>query len=243
MSGDLKWNKIFGAALATGLVILGVNIVAEGVYHSETPEKMGYQIEVAEETEGADAGPALPPDWGTLLPVADLAAGEAQFKKCASCHKLDANGTGPGLMGVVGRGVAAHPGFAFSPAMTAHRAESPTWTYDALDEFLAAPSKDVPGTKMSFAGLKKQEDRVNLIAWLRTQGSSGYPIPAPDPSRQAPAAGAAPAAAPAAATGASAQAGQTPVTGAAGQPTQQTNTVQTDRPTQPPSGSTPPAKK
>jgi len=243
MSGDLKWNKIFGAVLATGLVILGVREVSTRMFAPEESEKMGYQIEVAEEEAAGPAAPQLPPDWGTVLASADLAKGESLFARCASCHKLDANGTGPGLMGVVGRGVAAHPGFAFSPAMTAHRAESPTWTYDALDEFLAAPSKDVPGTKMSFAGLKKQEDRVNLIAWLRTQGSSGYPIPAPDPSRQAPAAGAAPAAAPAAATGASAQAGQTPVTGAAGQPTQQTNTVQTDRPTQPPSGSTPPAKK
>ena len=244
MSGDLKWNKIFGAVLATGLVVLGVREVSSRMFAHEESEKMGYQIEVAEEETEGPAAPQLPPDWGTVLASADMGKGEALFARCASCHKLDANGTGPGLMGIVGRGVAAHPGFAFSEALIAHRSASPTWTYDALDEFLAAPAKEVPGTKMSFAGLKKQEDRINLIAWLRSQGSSGYPIPAPDPSRQAAAPGAAPApAAPAAAEGASAQAGQTPVTGAAGQPTQQTNTVQSDRPAQPSTGSTPPAKK
>ncbi|HYE41888.1 MAG TPA: cytochrome c family protein [Caulobacteraceae bacterium] len=258
MSGNLETNKILGAGLATALVILGLGIVSESLFHTEKPEKMGYAIEVAEETtEGGDAGPALPPDWGTLLPVADLAAGEAQFKKCASCHKLDANGIGPALQGVVGRQVAGAPGFAFSEAMVGHRAEAPNWSYDALDEFLAAPAKDVPGTKMSFAGLKKQEDRVNLIAWLRSQGSSGYPIPPSDPARQ-PAAAATPAGAagtveaPAAgsdqAPTATAQgggaAGQAPLSGPAAAPTtQNTSTVETARPTQPPSGDTPPAKK
>lgn len=235
MSGDLKWNKIFGAALATGLVILGVREVSTRMFATEEPEKMGYQIEVAEAEESGPAQPELPPDWGTVLASADLAKGEALFGRCTSCHKLDANGTGPALLAIVGRAVAGHAGFAYSEAMTAHRAEAPTWTYDALDEFLAAPSKDVPGTKMSFAGLKKQEDRINLIAWLRTQGSSSYPIPAPDPSRQAPAPGAAPAA-PAAAEGASAQAGQAPVTGAAAAPTTQAS------PAAPPAGSPPPKK-
>lgn len=251
MSGNLETNKILGAGLATALVILGLGIVSETLFHTEKPEKMAYAIEVAEETtDGADAGPALPPDWGTLLPVADLAAGENQFKKCASCHKLDANGIGPGLQGVVGRAVASHPGFAYSEAMVGHKAEAPTWTYDALDEFLAAPAKDVPGTKMSFAGLKKQEDRVNLIAWLRSQGSSGYPIPPSDPARQPQAAAAAPAgaagttAAPAEGEAQAAEGGQTPETGAASAPsTQSSATLETDRPAQPPSGATAPAKK
>ena len=206
MSGDLNWNKIFGAALATGLVILGVREVSTRMFTAEPPEKMGYNIEVADEGAGdGPAAPQLPPDWGVVLASADLAAGENQFKKCASCHKLDANGIGPGMLGIVGRPVASHAGFAYSEAMVGHKAEAPNWTYDALDHFLVGPAKAVPGTKMSYAGLKNQEDRVNLIAWLRTQGSGGYPIPAPDPARQAPAAAApaaaaAPGAAPAAPT-------------------------------------------
>lgn len=186
MSGDLKWNKIFGAVLATGLVILGVREVSTRMFAAEPPEKMGYNIAVADEGAGeGPVAPQLPPDWGVVLASADLAAGENQFKKCASCHKLDANGIGPGLMGVVGRPVASHPGFAYSEAMIGHKADAPNWTYDALDQFLTAPAKVVSGTKMSYAGLKDQEDRVNLIAWLRSQGSGGYPIPAPDPARQA----------------------------------------------------------
>ncbi len=251
MSGDLKWNKIFGAALATGLVILGVREVSSRVYAVQPPEKMGYAIEVAIEEEGA-AAPELPPDWGTLLPIADLSAGERQFAKCASCHKLDANGIGPALNGIVGAPVASRPGFAYSDAMKAHAGSTPNWSYDALDEFLAAPAREVPGTKMSYAGLKKQEDRVALIAWLRSQGSTGYAIPAPDPARQAGApAGAAgvttaesggASQAPTATGDAGGPAGQAPIDGAAGQPLIENSTVQTARPQQPPSGSTAPAK-
>lgn len=187
MSGDLEWNKIFGAGLATALVILGVRELSTRMFAGEPPEKMGYHIEVAEEAAGAAGPAALPTDWGTVLPVADLAKGEAVFKKCVSCHTITpggANGIGPNLNGVVGRAPAAHAGFAYSDPMKAHATEAPQWSYDALDAFLTAPGKVVPGTKMSFAGIKNQEDRANLIAYLRSQGSGGYPIPAPDPARQ-----------------------------------------------------------
>ena len=210
MSGDLKLNMIMGAGLATALAIMGVRIGADMIYHTEKPEKPGYLIEVAEVAEGGDAaGPEILPDWGTVLATADLAAGEAQFKKCTSCHQVtDANGTGPGLNAIVGRPTAGHAGFAYSDAMKAHAGPAPTWTYDELYHFLGAPGKWVKGTKMAFAGIKKPEDRVNLIAWLKTHGSAGYPVPAPDPARQpgaAPAEGAAPAADAAAPEAAAAQ--------------------------------------
>jgi cytochrome c len=100
-------------------------------------------------------------------------------------------------------------GFAYSDAFQAHKATNPTWTLDELDLFLTAPGRHIPGTKMSFAGIRDTATRVNLIAWLRSQGSTGMAIPAPDPARQpgaaaaaaapvegvAPAAGAEPAAA------------------------------------------------
>lgn len=193
MSGDLNTNKILGAGLATALVILGVREVSMRLFETETPEKMGYAIQVA---EGAgDSGAAeveLPPDWGTVLASANLEAGANSFKKCASCHTIEqggANGTGPNLWGVVGNAPASHAGFSYSDALAGHAAEAPAWTYDELDGFLKAPSKWISGTKMSFAGIKSQEERVNLIAWLRAQDSSPAPIPAPDPSR-APAAAA-----------------------------------------------------
>jgi cytochrome c len=203
MSDDLKLNKIMGAVLATGLVIMGVKLGAEAIYGHKTPEKPGYAIEVAD-TGGSAGGPAAvvdtPPDWGTVLAKADLAAGEKTFGKCTSCHNNAQGGpnmTGPNLWGVVGRPTASHPGMSYSDAMMAHAKESPNWSYDALYTFLGGPAKVVKGTKMSFVGVKKPEERINLIAYLRSQGSTGYAIPAADPSR---AAGAAPAAgAPAAA--------------------------------------------
>ncbi len=219
MSGDLTLNKILGACLATGLVIMGASIGAGKLIKNREAEKPGYAIEVADTggEGGAAAAVDTPPDWGTVLPTADVAAGEAVFKKCTSCHNNAQGGpnmTGPNLWGVVGRPTASHPGMSYSDAMLAHAKEAPNWTYDQLYMFIGAPGKWVKGTKMTFAGVKKPEDRVNLIAYLRSQGSTGYAVPAPDPSR---AAGAAPGAAPAAAGAASGSAAA-PAAPAAGKP-------------------------
>ena len=196
MSGDLKWNKIMGAGLATVFVILMVKEGTAFIYHNEAPEKMGYFVDAPEEAAGGAAEEAvLPPDWGTILPTADLAAGEAAFARCKSCHTVDAggaNGIGPNLFGVVGGPVMHMSGFAYSDAMQAHKGEAPAWGLDELDQFLTAPGRYVPGTKMSFAGIRDTQTRVNLIAWLRSQGSGGMAIPAPDPARQPGAAPAAP---------------------------------------------------
>ena len=193
MSGDLKWNKIFGAALGTAFVILVVQQASGLVYHSEAPEKMGYFVDAPEEAAGGEAA-ELAPDWGTVLPTADLAAGEAAFARCQACHDAHQGGAdkiGPNLWGVVGGPVMHRPGFAYSDAMAKHKAEAPTWGYDQINSFITAPAKYVPGTKMSFAGIRDTQTRINLIAWLRSQGSTGFGIPAPDPSRQPGAAAAA----------------------------------------------------
>ncbi|MDP3406042.1 MAG: c-type cytochrome [Brevundimonas sp.] len=187
MSGDLKWNKIIGASLGTVLAILVVKEMSGAIYATETPEKMGYLVNAPEEAEAGAAEVELAPDWGTLIPVADLAAGEAAFARCQACHTMNvggANGIGPNLYGVVGGPVLHAAGFAYSDAMIAHKAEAPNWGYDELDQFIKAPARYVDGTKMSFAGLRDTTARVNLIAWMRSQGSGGYAIPAPDPARQ-----------------------------------------------------------
>ncbi|MGN6366126.1 c-type cytochrome [Asticcacaulis taihuensis] len=191
MSGDLQVNKILGAVLATGLVIMGVKLGAEAIYHREAPEKAGYHIEVADTggEGGAAAAVDTPPDWGTVIPTADIAAGEKTFQtKCTSCHN-NANGgpnaIGPNLWGVVGRPVASHPGMDYSDAMKAHAKEVPNWSWDAIYAFLGAPGKVVKGTKMTFVGVKKPEDRINLIAYLHSQGSTGYAVPAPKPAAAA----------------------------------------------------------
>lgn len=194
MSGDLKLNKIFGAALGTAFVILVVQQGSSMIYHSEAPEKMGYFVDAPEEAAGGPEEVVLPPDWGTVLPIADLAKGEAAFARCQACHTIapgGANGIGPNLNGVVGRAVAGHAGFSYSEGMVGHKAVDATWTLDALDQFITAPARYVEGTKMSFAGLRDTETRVNLIAYLRSQGSGAFAIPAPDPARQPGAAAAA----------------------------------------------------
>lgn len=224
MSGDLKWNKIMGACLGTAFAILVVQQVSGMVYHTKQPEKMGYFVDAPDEAAAGAAEAALPIDWGTVLPTADLAAGEAAFARCQACHTVNsggADGIGPNLFAVVGGPAMHRAGFAYSDAMAKHKAEAPIWNYDELDHFINAPGRYVPGTKMSFAGIRDEKTRINLIAWLRTQGSAGFAIPAPDPARQpgaaAPAAaeGEAPAAEGAAATEAGAAPAEAPAADAA----------------------------
>jgi cytochrome c len=173
---SFEWNKIIGAVLGTVLFIFVVRIVAEHVYEPEHPEKPGYVVE------------------GVIEEPADVAAGQASIAKCAACHdftKGGANKIGPGLYGIVDNARASHPGYAYSAAM---KGKPGNWTYDELNLFLKSPAVDIPGTKMSFAGIRSERERINLIAYLRSNDDAQAPIPAPKPA-DAPAA--APAAAPA----------------------------------------------
>ena len=185
---DLTFNKVAGAVLATGLSILGLNQLSAGVFETEAPAKPGYLIEVAEAGGDGPAAVEAPIDWGTALPTADVAAGEAVFAKCKSCHTVEAggpNGTGPNLNGVVGRKPGSHAGFAYSPGMTEFSGKQAVWDYEHINAFVQAPQKYISGTKMTFIGLKKAADRINVIAYLRSQGGT-LPIPAPNPVVAAP---------------------------------------------------------
>ena len=201
MSDSLAFNKYAGAVLATGFVIALLVNASNMVFSQEKVAKPGFKVEVQEETAGGAAAPEVPPDWGTVLPKADVAAGQATFAKCQSCHSLTANGTGPNLTGVVGRRPGTEPGFAYSDAMKAFGAKQPIWDYQHIYEFLKGPQDYINGTKMTFVGLKQPQDRINIIAFLHTQGST-LPIPPPNP----------------AAAAAPAPSGPTPAPGA-GQPT------------------------
>lgn len=185
---DLQFNKLAGATLATGLAIVGLTIVSDMIFEPEVAEKAGYAVAVAETVDaGGGAGPELPPDWGTVLPIANVAAGATVSNKCQSCHNFEqggANGIGPNLWNVLGRDAGSVPGFAYSPGMVAH----PAWDYANMDAFLLAPQRHIEGTKMSFVGLKKQDDRIAVIAYMRSMASSPPPIPAPNPAAAAAAA-------------------------------------------------------
>jgi cytochrome c len=226
MSDNLGFNKIAGAVLATGLALLGLRELSDIVYKKEPPAKPGYAIEVQEAAEGgAAAGPELPPDWGTVLPAANVEGGKAQAAKCQSCHNLDKGGpnqTGPNLWDVLGRKPGSHPGFAYSGAMTDFGAKNAAWDYQHLFEFIKSPGSYINGTKMTFVGIKKAEDRVNLIAYLRTLNDSPPPIPAPNPAAAAaaaPASGAPASAAPGAPAGVTGASGAKPAVVASGGPT------------------------
>ncbi len=195
---NLKGNLIFGAVLATGLGIMGVRVLTGILYNVEPPTTPGYAVEVAvEETaSGATAVATVIPDWGTIIPTTDIASGEAVFKKCASCHSIEksgANKTGPALWGIMGSKPGVHGvGFNYSAAMKEYGAAN-VWDFDTLYKFLENPKGVIKGTAMSYAGLKKSEDRVALIAYLHAKADSPIAVPAPKPA--APPAEAAPAAA------------------------------------------------
>jgi cytochrome c len=211
---DLTLNKVLGAVLATGLVIVGLGQLTDIIYKYEAPAKQGYAItpELPAGGAGAAAPVELPIDWGTELPKADVAAGKEVATKCQACHDLTQGGpnmTGPNLYGVLGRAPGTHAGFAYSDGMKAFGAKNPIWTFDLVNAFVTSPANYIDGTKMTFVGLKQRQDRINVLAYLHTLGSN-LPIPAPKPvvaAPAAPAASGAPAAgAPAAASAAAAPA-------------------------------------
>jgi cytochrome c len=138
---------------------------------------------VVPQLASAGAGPAAqqPADLGTLLASADATRGANTAKLCMSCHTFEqggANRVGPNLWAVVGRPIAGHGGFAFSPALSSHGGE---WSYEELDKYLASPSRAIPGNKMAFNGIRNPKDRANLLAYLGSLGSAAVPRPAPSP--------------------------------------------------------------
>jgi len=174
---DDRFNTISGWVLAGGIAALGLSILSGEYFHAERPEKMGYPIEGVEvegEAGAAEAGPPI----ATLLPAADPAKGAEVFKKCAACHTVNqggANGIGPNLYGTMGEPIGeGKAGFAFSDPL---KAVGGNWDFDKMNAWLTSPRKFAPGTKMTFAGLSKAEDRANLMVYLNQQGSN-IPLPA-----------------------------------------------------------------
>lgn len=173
---DNRSNTIAGWALAACVTALGLSIVSGMVFRGTPSEKMGYPIEGVEEGGGAAAAEK---PIAALLATADPAKGAEVFKKCAACHTINqggANGVGPNLYGTLGEEIAhGKAGFAFSDAL---KKVGGTWNFDNMSEWLKSPRKFADGTKMTFAGLGKVEDRANLLAYLNQQGSN-LPLPAP----------------------------------------------------------------
>jgi cytochrome c len=186
---SFELNKIAAGILFSLLLVLGVKNAAEILYETHPANPQSFVVEgVVAEGESEAAAPVeaevpLP----VLLAKADVAAGEKQAKKCQSCHNLEEGAgtkTGPDLYGIVGRKVASVTGFNYSAAM---KEKGGTWTFDELFHFVNDPKGYVKGTAMGFAGLKKPEQRADLLVYLNTLGSN-QPLPKADEAPAAPAA-------------------------------------------------------
>lgn len=170
MFDTMTLTKIGGALCGSLLVFLLGNWAAESLYHMGGGHgdhaEQAYVIDTGD-SEAAGTEEEAAPDFAAVLASADAAKGEKVFGKCKACHKLEtgANATGPYLNGIVNRAVGAAEGFGYSGALVA---VAETWTPENLNAFLENPKGFAPGTKMSFAGLKKIEDRADLIAYLET---------------------------------------------------------------------------
>ena len=178
MAGSLEGNKLMAAVLTAGIIGVGSGVFAGILYHPHELEEPVYRVEAAA-TEGAEAAPAAEAQpIGVLLASASAEKGEKAAKKCAACHSFDkggANKVGPNLWGVVNRPIGSHEGFSFSPALADKSADP--WDYDHLNQFLASPKTYAPGTKMSFAGISKDTERADVIAYLRSLADQPAPLP------------------------------------------------------------------
>lgn len=173
-------NKIAGAVLFALLIIFGTKTATNIIFKAPKPEKPGFEVEIAETSTGGDAAekaePAVP--LATLLAEASADKGKSIAKKCTACHTFDkggANKIGPNLYGIVGRALGTVDGFAYSGAL---KEKGGNWDYEALSAFVAKPKDFIPGTKMAFPGIKKGNQRADLILYLREQGDDKPPLPA-----------------------------------------------------------------
>jgi cytochrome c len=176
----LLFNKIAAAVLSAGLLAMITGFIAHELYHPHHLEKPAYEI-AAGVTSAAEkqtaAAPAGPQAIAPLLAKANADEGKKIAKKCESCHTFDKDGKnkiGPNLWGVIGRKHAGHEGFSYSAAM---QATPGTWDYETLNKFIYNPRGYVNGTKMTFAGLKNDQERADVIAFLRTLSDSPKPLP------------------------------------------------------------------
>lgn len=177
-SSSLEWNKIAGAVLVAVLAVKVIGIAGEKIYHPKMLEKNVVEIEGVEAapTQTA-AAPAAPEPIAPLLASADPEAGKKSFSKCLTCHTAEkgaGNKIGPNLWDVVGAQKQHVQGYAYSGALAK---KGGTWTYEEISEFITAPAKFAPGTKMTYAGDKQAKDRANIIAYLRTLSDSPKPLP------------------------------------------------------------------
>jgi len=173
-------NKIVAAVLMVALLIIGIGKVSDIIFHVEKPKTPGYAVEVEETvTVSTNSSETVEEkiDIAALMAMGDLAVGEKVFKKCAACHSIvkgGKNNIGPALYNVVGRKIGIVNDYKYSKALSGYGKE---WTFEELNGYLIKPAKWIKGTKMAFAGLRKEKDRASVILYLNQNSDNPLPLP------------------------------------------------------------------
>ena len=177
---SFELNKIIAAILMVALLVIGLGKIADGIFHVEKPESPGYQVEVENQlTLGASQAAEIVEkiDITAVMELGDVASGEKIFKKCAACHSINKGGKnkiGPALYNVVGRAVGGVDNYKYSKTLASYDKE---WTFEELNGFLKKPSSYLKGTKMSYAGLRKEKDRASIIKYLNQNSDNPKLLP------------------------------------------------------------------
>ncbi len=173
-------NKIVAAVLMVALLVIGIGKLSDVIFHVEKPEKPGYAVDVEEASTVSTSTKASVEekvDIAALMAMGDVTIGEKVFKKCAACHSIvkgGKNNIGPALYNVVGRKTGVVSDYKYSKALASYDKE---WTFEELNGYLIKPAKWVKGTKMAFAGLRKEKDRASVIKYLNQNSDSPLPLP------------------------------------------------------------------
>ena len=174
-------NKIIAAVLLTALIVIGIGKFTDFIFYVEKPKESAYKIEglevVSTSTLSTEAKVIEVVDIKQLLTMGDLGHGEKVFKKCSACHQIASGGKnmiGPNLWSVIGRTAGTVSDYKYSKAMVAYGKE---WTFEEMNSYLIKPQAYVKGTKMAFAGLRKEKDRASVILYMNSKSSSPKPLP------------------------------------------------------------------
>ena len=177
---SFELNKIIASILLVALLVIGLGKLADGVFHVKQPKNPGYQVEIENQstslvTQVSEVEEKI--DIVAIMALGDVTAGEKIFKKCAACHSIEkggANKIGPALYGVVGSKVGHVSDYKYSKALATYGKQ---WSFEELNGFLTKPASYLKGTKMSYAGLRKEADRASVIKYLNQNSDSPIPLP------------------------------------------------------------------
>ena len=170
-------NKIITAVLVVFLVIFGIGKVSDIVFHVEKPNTSAYKVEFAEVDQTNATSSVQTVDIAALLALGTVEHGQKVFKKCSACHSIKKGGRnniGPALYNVLGRNMGALEDYKYSKALIAFGKD---WTFDEMNNFLIKPTTYIKGTKMAFAGLKKEKDRASVILYMNANSDSPLDLP------------------------------------------------------------------